>query len=149
MSLMVDHMKLAMQEFMILPVGASSFKEAVKVGVEVYHHLKAVFKTKYGQDATNIGDEDGFAPNIQENKEGLELLKTAIAKAGYEGKVVIEMDVAASEFYGKDKTYDLNFKEENNDGSHKISGDKLKDLYKTFVSDYPIICQLKIHLTRG
>ncbi|KAL3532041.1 hypothetical protein ACH5RR_005562 [Cinchona calisaya] len=131
--------KLAMQEFMILPVGASSFKDAMKMGVEVYHHLKSVIKKKYGQDATNVGDEGGFAPNIQENKEGLELLKTAIAKAGYTGKVVIGMDVAASEFYGTDKSYDLNFKEENNDGSQKISGDKLKDLYKSFVAEYPIV----------
>ncbi|KAF5737487.1 enolase-like [Tripterygium wilfordii] len=81
--------KLAMQEFMILPVGASSFKEAMKMGVEVYHHLKAVIKKKYGQDATNVGDEGGFAPNIQENKEGLELLKTAIAKAGYSKQVSV------------------------------------------------------------
>ncbi|RWW46443.1 hypothetical protein BHE74_00047629 [Ensete ventricosum] len=132
--------KLAMQEFMILPVGASTFKEAMKMGVEVYHNLKAVIKKKYGQDATNVGDEGGFAPNIQENKEGLELLKTAIAKAGYTGKVVIGMDVAASEFYSeKDKTYDLNFKEENNDGSQKISGDSLKNVYKSFVSEYPIV----------
>ncbi|CAL9071399.1 unnamed protein product [Musa textilis] len=132
--------KLAMQEFMILPVGAASFKEAMKMGVEVYHNLKGVIKKKYGQDATNVGDEGGFAPNIQENKEGLELLKTAIAKAGYTGKVVIGMDVAASEFYNDgDKTYDLNFKEENNDGSQKISGDKLKDVYKSFVSEYPIV----------
>lgn len=130
--------KLAMQEFMILPVGASSFKDAMKMGVEVYHHLKAVIKKKYGQDATNVGDEGGFAPNIQENKEGLELLKTAIEKAGYTGKVVIGMDVAASEFYA-DKSYDLNFKEENNDGSQKISGDQLKELYKTFSSEYPIV----------
>jgi enolase len=98
---------------MILPTGAASFKEAMKMGVEVYHNLKSVIKKKYGQDATNVGDEGGFAPNIQENKEGLELLKTAIEKAGYTGKVVIGMDVAASEFYNdKDKTYDLNFKEE-------------------------------------
>ncbi|KAK8497200.1 hypothetical protein V6N12_066047 [Hibiscus sabdariffa] len=132
--------KLAMQEFMILPIGASSFKEAMKMGVEVYHHLKAVIKKKYGQDATNVGDEGGFAPNIQENKEGLELLKTAIAKAGYTGKVVIGMDVAASEFCdNKDKTYDLNFKEENNDGSQRISGDSLKNVYKSFVTDYPIV----------
>ncbi|KAL6123339.1 hypothetical protein ACLB2K_075861 [Fragaria x ananassa] len=132
--------KLAMQEFMILPVGASSFKEAMKMGVEVYHHLKAVIKKKYGQDATNVGDEGGFAPNIQENKEGLELLKTAIAKAGYTGKVVIGMDVAASEFYDdKDKTYDLNFKEEKNDGSQRISGDSLKNVYKSFVTEYPIV----------
>ena len=132
--------KLAMQEFMILPVGASSFKEAMKMGVEVYHHLKAVIKKKYGQDATNVGDEGGFAPNIQENKEGLELLKTAIEKAGYTGKVVIGMDVAASEFYNdSDKTYDLNFKEEKNDGSQKLSGDSLKDLYKSFATEYPIV----------
>ncbi|KAM6562785.1 hypothetical protein CsatB_022783 [Cannabis sativa] len=127
------------QEFMILSVGASSFKEAMKMGVEVYHNLKSVIKKKYGQDATNVGDEGGFAPNIQENKEGLELLKTAIAKVGYTGKVVIGMDVAASEFYGSDKTYDLNFKEENNNGSEKISGDALKDPYKSFVSEYPIV----------
>ncbi|AES75861.2 phosphopyruvate hydratase [Medicago truncatula] len=115
-------------------------KLAMQMGVEVYHYLKAVIKKKYGQDATNVGDEGGFAPNIQENKEGLELLKTAIAKAGYTGKVVIGMDVAASEFYdNKGKTYDLNFKEENNDGSEKISGDSLKNVYKSFVSDYPIV----------
>lgn len=59
--------RLCLQEFMILPIGASSFKEAMKMGVEVYHHLKAVIKKKYGQDATNVGDEGGFAPNIQVN----------------------------------------------------------------------------------
>lgn len=59
-----------MQEFMILPVGASSFKEAMRIGAEVYHNLKGVIKEKYGKDATNVGDEGGFAPNILENKEG-------------------------------------------------------------------------------
>ena len=67
--------KLAMQEFMILPTGAKTFAEAMKMGSEVYHHLKSVIKKKYGQDATNVGDEGGFAPNIQDNKEGLELVK--------------------------------------------------------------------------
>ncbi|CAA2963313.1 Enolase [Olea europaea subsp. europaea] len=71
----------------------------------------AVIQKKHGQDATNVGDEGGFAPNIQE-KEGLELCKTAIDKIGYTGKVTIEMNVSVSEFYGSDKTYDLNFKEE-------------------------------------
>ncbi|CAL5036558.1 unnamed protein product [Urochloa decumbens] len=117
-----------------------AMQEAMKMGVEVYHNLKSIIKKKYGQDATNVGDEGGFAPNIQENKEGLELLKAAIEKAGYTGKVVIGMDVAASEFFSeKDNTYDLNFKEDNNDGSNKISGDSLKDLYKSFVSEYPIV----------
>lgn len=72
--------KLAMQEFMILPVGASSFSEAMRMGVEVYHNLKNVIKEKYGQDATNVGDEGGFAPNIQGNDEGLELCKVAIER---------------------------------------------------------------------
>ncbi|XP_045155145.1 enolase [Echinops telfairi] len=93
--------KLAMQEFMILPVGAANFKEAMRIGAEVYHNLKNVIKEKYGKDATNVGDEGGFAPNILENKEALELLKNAIGKAGYTDKVVIGMDVAASEFFNK------------------------------------------------
>merc|ERR1719289_715775 len=75
--------KLAMQEFMILPVGATNFKEAMKMGSEIYHHLKSVIKKKYGQDACHVGDEGGFAPNILENKEALELIKLAVEKAGY------------------------------------------------------------------
>jgi enolase len=66
--------KLAMQEFMILPTGATSFREALQMGCEVYHKLKEVIKAKYGLDATNVGDEGGFAPNIQDNEEGLTLL---------------------------------------------------------------------------
>jgi signal recognition particle GTPase len=88
----------------------------------------------YNNNATNVGDEGGFAPNIQENKEGLELLKIAIEKVGYTGKVVICMDVVASEFYTeKDQKYDLNFKEENNNGSQKISGSELIKIYESFV----------------
>ena len=102
--------KLAFQEFMILPTGAKSFSEAMQIGAEVYHNLKSVIKKKYGQDATNVGDEGGFAPNIQSNKEGVTLLIEAIRKAGYEDKVVIGMDVASSEFHTKDKMYDLDFK---------------------------------------
>merc|ERR1719219_896973 len=97
--------KLAMQEFMILPTGASSFSEACRMGTETYHHLKAVIKSRFGLDATSVGDEGGFAPNILENKAALELIQEAIAKAGYTGKIEIGMDVAASEFC-KDKKYD-------------------------------------------
>uniref|UniRef100_A0AAX7UBV6 phosphopyruvate hydratase n=1 Tax=Astatotilapia calliptera TaxID=8154 RepID=A0AAX7UBV6_ASTCA len=129
--------KLAMQEFMILPVGASSFKEAMRIGAEVYHNLKNVIKEKYGKDATNVGDEGGFAPNILENKEALELLKHAIAKAGYSDKIVIGMDVAASEFY-KGGKYDLDFKSPD-DPNRYISSDKLADLYRSFVKDYPVV----------
>uniref|UniRef100_A0A4W4F636 phosphopyruvate hydratase n=1 Tax=Electrophorus electricus TaxID=8005 RepID=A0A4W4F636_ELEEL len=127
--------KLAMQEFMILPVGANSFKEAMRIGAEVYHNLKNVIKEKYGKDATNVGDEGGFAPNILENKEALELLKNAISKAGYTDEVVIGMDVAASEFY-RDGKYDLDFKSPD-DPSRYINSDELAELYKSFVQEYP------------
>uniref|UniRef100_A0A8C9ER37 phosphopyruvate hydratase n=1 Tax=Pavo cristatus TaxID=9049 RepID=A0A8C9ER37_PAVCR len=127
--------KLAMQEFMILPVGAESFRDAMRIGAEVYHNLKSVIKEKYGKDATNVGDEGGFAPNILENSEALELLKEAIDKAGYTDKIVIGMDVAASEFY-RDGKYDLDFKSPD-DPSRYISADELGDLYQSFVRDYP------------
>uniref|UniRef100_A0A4W4F7E6 phosphopyruvate hydratase n=1 Tax=Electrophorus electricus TaxID=8005 RepID=A0A4W4F7E6_ELEEL len=129
--------KLAMQEFMILPVGANSFKEAMRIGAEVYHNLKNVIKEKYGKDATNVGDEGGFAPNILENKEALELLKNAISKAGYTDEVVIGMDVAASEFY-RDGKYDLDFKSPD-DPSRYINSDELAELYKSFVQEYPVV----------
>uniref|UniRef100_V9KVQ5 Beta-enolase n=1 Tax=Callorhinchus milii TaxID=7868 RepID=V9KVQ5_CALMI len=129
--------KLAMQEFMILPVGATTFHEAMRIGAEVYHNLKNVIKAKYGKDATNVGDEGGFAPNILENNEALELLKSAIAKAGYPDKVVIGMDVAASEFFRKGQ-YDLDFKSPD-DPSRYISGEKLGDLYKSFIQNYPVV----------
>jgi enolase len=127
-----------MQEFMILPVGAESFSEAMRMGCEVYHNLKSVIQKKYGQDATNVGDEGGFAPNIQNNAEGLDLVVEAIAKAGYTGKVVIGMDVAASEFF-KDEMYDLDFKDPANDGSQRLTGAQLTDLYKSFLAMYPSV----------
>lgn len=122
---------------MILPVGATNFKEAMRIGAEVYHNLKNVIKEKYGKDATNVGDEGGFAPNILENKEALELLKNAIAKAGYTDKVVIGMDVAASEFFRSGK-YDLDFKSPD-DPSRYITHDELANLYKSFIRDYPVV----------
>ncbi|CAH1433831.1 unnamed protein product [Lactuca virosa] len=122
-------------------VGASKSLEQMLFYRCLLHSTKheSVIKKKYGQDATNVGDAGGYAPNIHENKEGLELLKTTIGQAGYTRKVMIGMDVSTSIFYGKDKTYDLNFKEENNNGSKNISGVQLKDLYKSFVSEYPIV----------
>jgi len=127
--------KLAMQEFMILPTGATSFKEALQMGAETYHNLKNIIKAKYGQDAANVGDEGGFAPNIQDNMEGLELLKDAIEKAGYTGKIQIAMDVAASEFY-KDGNYDLNFK---GDTPDLKTGDEMIAMYKEFIEKYDLI----------
>merc|ERR1712033_32813 len=130
--------KLAMQEFMILPTGATSFTEAMRMGSEVYHHLKAVIKGRFGLDATAVGDEGGFAPNILNNKDALSLITEAIEKAGYTGRIEIGMDVAASEFYKGDNVYDLDFKTANNDGSQKIDGQKLCDLYMSFIKEFPI-----------
>jgi enolase len=130
--------RLAMQEFMILPVGAPNFREAMRMGAEVYHSLRSVIKAKYGQDAVNVGDEGGFAPNIQDNREGLELLREAIAKAGYSGKVMIGMDVAASEFF-RDGIYDLDFKSAKGDPSMKKTGDQLIELYRQFVHEYGLV----------
>ncbi|KNC55796.1 gamma-enolase [Thecamonas trahens ATCC 50062] len=130
--------KLAMQEFMILPVGASSFSEALRMGAEVYHALAKVIKAKYGHDATNVGDEGGFAPNILDNKEGLELLTSAIEAAGYTGAIKIGMDVAASEFY-KDGKYDLDFKNAESDPAEWLTGAQLGALYNEFAAEYPIV----------
>jgi len=128
---------LAMQEFMILPVGASSFRDAMRMASETYHHLKKVIKVKYGQDATNVGDEGGFAPNIQDAREGLDLLKESIEKADYTGKVRIGIDAAASEF-SKDGYYDLAFKNPKYGKDMRKTGDQMIALYSEFASEYDI-----------
>jgi len=131
--------KLAFQEFMLLPTGARDFSEAMAMGCEAYHHLKSVIKSKYGQDATNVGDEGGFAPNIQSNSEGVELLMEALHKAGITNEVEIGMDVASSEFLTSDGNYDLDFKTPNNDGSQVITGEQLGQMYKELSSAFPIV----------
>merc|ERR1739846_22108 len=130
--------KLAMQEFMILPTGASSFSEAMKMGSEVYHHLKLLIKAKYGLDATAVGDEGGFAPNFQNNAEAIKLCEDAIAKAGYTGKIKIGMDVAASEFF-KDGKYDLDFKNKDSNPADWITSEALCEMYKGFIQDAPVV----------
>jgi enolase len=128
---------LAMQEFMIMPTGASSFNDAMRMASETYHNLKKVIKAKYGQDATNVGDEGGFAPNIKDAREGLDLLREAIEKAGYTRKIKIGIDAAASEFL-KDDCYDLDFKNPENQGTMRKTGDEMIALYKDFIQDYDI-----------
>ena len=123
------------QEFMIMPVGADSFSEAIRMGSEVFHHLKNVLKK--GKYSTNVGDEGGFAPNLKSNEEAIKFILQAIEVAGYEpGKdIFIALDPAASEFYlPKENVYHL----------HKSTGDKLspKDMiefWKGWVKKYPII----------
>jgi len=130
--------KLAMQEFMILPTGAPSFSEAMRMGSEVYHHLKSLIKKKYGLDATAVGDEGGFAPNFQSNAEAIDLLVAAIEKAGYTGKIKIGMDVAASEFC-KNGKYDLDFKNPESKEADWLSSDKLGEMYLGFIKDAPVV----------
>ena len=123
--------KLAMQEFMILPTGAGSFTEAIKMASETYHNLKKIIAAKYGKDSTSVGDEGGFAPNVLDAKEALDLVVEAIDAAGYEGKIEIGMDVAASEFHTEDGMYDLDFKStgEEKDEKLKMTGEQLNDTY--------------------
>ncbi len=109
------------------------------MGSEVYHNLKNIIKSKYGQDACNVGDEGGFAPNISSNEEGLSLVTAAIEKAGFTGKVKIGMDIAASEFITDDKMYDLNFKIQPNDGSDKKTAAQMLEMYNEFVTKYPVV----------
>jgi len=135
--------RLACQEFMILPVGAETFKEAMKIGAEVYHTLKGVIKAKYGQDACNVGDEGGFAPSVQDNNEAIDVLMEAIEKSGHKDKIMIGTDVAASEFYVKDTgKYDLDNKNPDPEGSPesmKKTAAEMIEIYKGWVEKYPMI----------
>jgi enolase len=122
------------QEFMIMPVGAPTFKEGIRMGTEVFHALKKVLEDK-GHN-TAVGDEGGFAPNLSSNREALEVIMEAISAAGYKAgeDFKIAMDVASSEFYNKSTgKYDL-------EGENRsLTVDELIDLYESFVSDFPII----------
>ena len=123
------------QEFMILPAGASSFAEALRMGAETFHALKAVLKKK--GLATAGGDEGGFAPNLRSNEEAMEALLEGISKAGYTpGKdIFVGMDVASSEFYSaEDKTYTLAA-----EAQPKKSADDLIAMYADWAKKYPLI----------
>jgi enolase len=123
------------QEFMVMPVGASTFSQALKMGAEVFHHLKAVLK-KQGY-STNVGDEGGFAPNLKSNEEAITVILQAIEKAGYKPgeEIFIALDPASSEYFKADENvYHL----------HKSTGDKLTpaqmvDYWADWANRYPII----------
>lgn len=125
-----------MQEFMVMPFGASSFGEGLRWGVEIYHSLKSVLKEKgYG---TLVGDEGGFAPSLKANNEAVELVLAAIEKAGFKagrGKdVAIALDPAASEFYDE-KTKKYNLRKE----GKEFTGDQMVEFWSKWVKDYPIV----------
>ena len=120
------------QEFMIMPVGGENFKESLRIGTEVFHNLKNVLKSR--KLNTAVGDEGGFAPNLESNEEALQTIVEAIKKAGYEpGKdVMIAIDAAASEFY-EDGKYNMA-------GDNAVrTSDEMIEYYKNLVEKYPII----------
>ncbi len=121
---------LAVQEFLILPVGLDNYHEALRAGVETYHTLGKILKEKYGNSATNVGDEGGYAPTIATTREALDAMLDAIDKAGYKGKIKLGMDAAASEFF-KDGKYHIDGKD--------LSRDELVAYYKDIAKNYPLI----------
>ncbi|MDQ2720470.1 MAG: phosphopyruvate hydratase [Bacteroidota bacterium] len=127
--------KIDFQEFMVMPVGANSFSEALQWGVEIFHTLKSVLKKK--GYSTNVGDEGGFAPNIQSNEEAIETVLTAIDKAGFKAgkEVSIAMDPAVSEMFDADKKL---YHFHKSDGK-KLSVESMVDFWETWVNQYPII----------
>lgn len=123
------------QEFMVMPLGANSFSEALRMGTEIFHHLKVQLK-KNGY-STNVGDEGGFAPNLSSNEEAIEILLKAIESSGYVAgsDIYIAIDAAASEFYDeKQNTYIIN-----KSGEKKMTSLEMVDLWEDLVNKYPLI----------
>ncbi|MBQ6046875.1 MAG: phosphopyruvate hydratase [Bacteroidales bacterium] len=123
------------QEFMIMPVGASTFAEALRMGAEVFHNLRGVLKTK-GM-STNVGDEGGFAPNLGSNDEAIQVVLQAIEKAGYRPgeDVFIALDPASSEYYlPEENVYQLKWS-----SGEKLTPSEMVDFWKTWVDKYPVI----------
>jgi len=121
---------LDIQEYMILPVGAKNFREAVRLCAETYQTLRGIIKEKYGKNAINVGDEGGFAPPLEKAHEPLELILGAVRELGYDKDIKLGIDAAASEFYADGK-----YKIEGNE----LSGEELIKFYKNLIENYPII----------
>lgn len=127
--------KIDFQEFMVMPVGATSFSDGLRWGVEIFHALKTVLKKK--GFSTNVGDEGGFAPNIQSNEEAIEIVLESISAAGYKtgSQVVIAMDAANSELWdAKKKKYVFH-----KSSGKELSSDQLVKYWEKWVKDYPIV----------
>ena len=123
------------QEFMVMPVGAPNFAEALRMGAETFHSLKSVLKKK-GYN-TSVGDEGGFAPNLKSNDEAVEVILEAITKAGYKPgeEICIALDVASSEMYQKDKKVYQFFKS----SKKELTSEQMVDFYVNWMKQYPII----------
>ncbi|HYA61222.1 MAG TPA: phosphopyruvate hydratase [Candidatus Acidoferrum sp.] len=122
--------ELSIQEFHILPIGAETFSEALRIGVETYHELENVLRASYGPGATNVGDEGGFAPFLTTTSEAFDAIMKAVDIAGYDKEIRLGMDCAASEFFKAGK-YTLDGK--------TFSNIELMDYYEQLVNSYPIV----------
>jgi enolase len=122
-----------LQEFMIMPLGAERFSEALRMGAEVFHHLRAVLK-QLGHN-TAVGDEGGFAPDLKSNEEAVQLILTAIQKAGYRPghDIFLALDPAASEFYSEGR-YVLE-----GEGGKRLTSEAMVEFYARWVAQYPIV----------
>ncbi|XP_061375435.1 cytosolic enolase 3 [Gastrolobium bilobum] len=129
---------LAIQEIMVLPTGATRFEEALRMGSETYHHLKAVITEKSGAHDCNVGEDGGFAPNVSSFREALDLVKEAISRTGYSEKIKIALDVAATNFC-IGKRYDLDFQSPVKPVQNFKSAEDMIELYKELCTDYPVV----------
>jgi enolase len=123
--------RLDFQEFMVVPAGARSFREALRMGSEIYHALREQLRTSYGRGAINVGDEGGFSPPMSRPEEALESIAEAIEEMGYADVVQMAMDVAASSFYESGKGYGVS--------GEVIDRGELIELYEDLVEAYPIV----------
>ncbi len=128
---------LDIQEFMIIPVGADCFADCLRMGAEVFHHLKKILKTK--GFSTAVGDEGGFAPNLESNEAALQLIMEAIAAAGYEpgSDVCLALDAAANEFFKKGKAKKGKYVLKNE--GRELSSEEMVDYYEQWIKKYPIV----------
>ncbi len=123
--------QLDFQEFMVVPLGAGSFREALRMGSEIYHTLKGLLRSTYGPAATNVGDEGGFSPPVSRPEEALDVIMKAVEEMGYGDMVSVAMDVAASSFYDEGKGYSV--------AGETLGTGELIDFYGELVDSYPIV----------
>ncbi|CAG9558668.1 unnamed protein product [Danaus chrysippus] len=129
---------LPFQEYCIMPTGASSFTEAMRIGTEIYQYVKKIVTAKYGVEASYVSDSGGFAVPLESHRDALVLLTDAIKQCGYFGKADISINAAATDLF-KDGAYDLEFKNPNSNPQDYMSSDKLAEVYLDNIKEFPVI----------
>ncbi|CAB3225111.1 unnamed protein product [Arctia plantaginis] len=129
--------KLPFQEYIIMPTGAESFAEAMKIGTEIYHFIKKSIMTKYEIESTYVSDEGGFSVPLQSHRDALLFLTSVIKQCGYANKAEIAINACASDLY-KDGAYDLEFKNPNSNPQEYMSSDKLAEIFLDNIKEFPV-----------